>query len=144
MKTVIATAAAPAAIGPYSQAIQVGNMLFTSGQIPIDPATSQFVEGGIKEQTTQVFANLKAVLAEAGYTFDDVVKTTVFLADMSLFVPMNEVYASQFSGFSAVLYFNSRNCGTAAPYNGYDKFGFVSGTVGCCRERVTQRGVGGN
>ena len=88
MKTVIATAAAPAAIGPYSQAIQVGNMLFTSGQIPIDPATSQF----------QVFANLKAVLAEAGYTFDDVVKTTVFLADMSLFVPMNEVYASQFSG----------------------------------------------
>ena len=98
MKTVIATAAAPAAIGPYSQAIQVGNMLFTSGQIPIDPATSQFVEGGIKEQTTQVFANLKAVLAEAGYTFDDVVKTAVFLADMSLFVPMNEVYASQFSG----------------------------------------------
>lgn len=119
MKTVIATAAAPAAIGPYSQAIQVGNMLFTSGQIPIDPATSQFVEGGIKEQTTQVFANLKAVLAEAGYTFDDVVKTTVFLADMSLFVPMNEVYASQFSGI-------------------------FSGTVGCCRKRVAQRCIGGN
>ena len=98
MKTVIATAAAPAAIGPYSQAIQVGNMLFTSGQIPIYPATSKFLDGVIKEQTTQVFANLKAVLAEAGYTFDDVVKTTVFLADMSLFVPMNEVYASQFSG----------------------------------------------
>ena len=71
MKTVIATTAAPAAIGPYCQAVKVGNMLFTSGQIPIDPATSQFVEGGIKEQTAQVFANLKAVLAEAGYTFDD-------------------------------------------------------------------------
>ena len=98
MKTVIATTAAPAAIGPYCQAVKVGNMLFTSGQIPIDPATSQFVEGGIKEQTAQVFANLKAVLAEAGYTLEDVVKTTVFLADMSLFVPMNEVYAAQFTG----------------------------------------------
>lgn len=98
MKTVIATTAAPAAIGPYCQAVKVGNMLFTSGQIPIDPATSQFVEGGIKEQTARVFANLKAVLAEAGYTFDDVVKTTVFLADMSLFAPMNEVYAAQFTG----------------------------------------------
>lgn len=98
MKTVIATKAAPAAIGPYSQAIQAGNMLFTSGQIPIDPATSQFVEGGIAEQTRQVFANLKAVLTEAGYTFDNIVKTTVFLADMSLFGAMNEVYAAQFTG----------------------------------------------
>ena len=98
MKTVISTQAAPAAIGPYSQAIQVGNMLCTSGQIPIDPATSQFVEGGIAEQTARVFANLKAVLAEAGYTFDHIVKTTVFLADMSLFGAMNEVYAAQFTG----------------------------------------------
>lgn len=73
-------------------------MLFTSGQIPIDPATSQFVEGGIAEQTRQVFVNLKAVLTEAGYTFDNIVKTTVFLADMSLFGAMNEVYAAQFTG----------------------------------------------
>lgn len=98
MKKVIATTAAPAAIGPYSQAIEVGNMLFASGQIPINPATSEFVEGGIKEQTAQVFANIKAVLAEAGYALENVVKTTVFLADMSLFADMNAVYATQFSG----------------------------------------------
>ena len=98
MKKVIATKAAPAAIGPYSQAIEVGNMLFASGQIPINPATSEIVEGGIKEQTAQVFSNIKAVLEEAGYTFDDIVKTTVFLADMSLFADMNAVYATQFSG----------------------------------------------
>ncbi|MCD7710254.1 MAG: RidA family protein [Porphyromonadaceae bacterium] len=98
MKTIIATPSAPVAIGPYSQAIQVGNMLFTSGQIPIDPATSQFVPGGIKEQTLQVFVNLQAVLSEAGFSFENIVKTTVFLADMSLFGPMNEVYASQFKG----------------------------------------------
>ena len=98
MKKVIATKAAPAAIGPYSQAIEVGNMLFASGQIPITPATSEIVEGGIKEQTTQVFSNIKAVLEEAGYAFDNIVKTTVFLADMSLFADMNAVYATQFSG----------------------------------------------
>lgn len=98
MKKVIATKAAPAAIGPYSQAIEVGNMLFASGQIPINPATSEIVEGGIKEQTTQVFFNIKAVLEEAGYAFDNIVKTTVFLADMSLFADMNAVYATQFSG----------------------------------------------
>ena len=92
MKKVIATKAAPAAIGPYSQAIEVGNMLFASGQIPINPATSEIVEGGIKEQTTQVFSNIKAVLEEAGYAFDNIVKTTVFLADMYA------VYATQFSG----------------------------------------------
>ena len=94
MKKVIATKAAPAAIGPYSQAIEVGNMLFASGQIPINPATSEIVEG----QTTQVFSNIKAVLEEAGYAFDNIVKTTVFLADMSLFADMNAVYATQFSG----------------------------------------------
>ena len=98
MKKVIATKAAPAAIGPYSQAIEVGNMLFASGQIPINPATSEIGEGGIKEQTTQVFSNIKAVLEEAGYAFDNIVKTTVFLADMSLFADMNAVYATQFSG----------------------------------------------
>ena len=98
MKKVIATKAAPAAIGPYSQAIEVGNMLFASGQIPINPATSEIVEGGINEQTTQVFSNIKAVLEEAGYAFDNIVKTTVFLADMSLFADMNAVYATQFSG----------------------------------------------
>jgi len=98
MKKVIATKAAPTAIGPYSQAIEVGNMLFASGQIPINPATSEIVEGGIKEQTTQVFSNIKAVLEEAGYAFDNIVKTTVFLADMSLFADMNAVYATQFSG----------------------------------------------
>ena len=85
-------------LGPYSQAIEVGNMLFASGQIPINPATSEIVEGGIKEQTTQVFSNIKAVLEEAGYAFDNIVKTTVFLADMSLFADMNAVYATQFSG----------------------------------------------
>lgn len=98
MKKVIATTNAPAAIGPYSQAIQVGNMLFASGQLGIDPATGNFVEGAIKEQTAQAFKNVKAILAEAGLDISDVVKTTVFLADMGDFGAMNEVYASQFEG----------------------------------------------
>ena len=98
MKKVIATKNAPAAIGPYSQAVQVGNMLFASGQLGIDPATGNFVEGTVKEQTAQAFENVKAILTEAGYDIDDVVKTTVFLADMGDFVAMNEVYASQFEG----------------------------------------------
>lgn len=96
-KTVIATTSAPAAIGPYSQAIRVGDTLFTSGQIPIDPATGNLVEGAIVEQTTQVFKNLKAVLTEAGVDFSHVVKTTVFLKSMSDFTAMNEVYAKNFS-----------------------------------------------
>ena len=95
MKKVIATKNAPAAIGPYSQAVQVGNMLFASG---IDPATGLFVEGSVKEQTAQAFKNVHAILAEAGYSINDVVKTTVFLADMGDFAVMNEVYASQFEG----------------------------------------------
>ena len=95
---VIATTNAPAAIGPYSQAIQVGNMLFASGQLGIDPATGNFVEGAVKEQTAQAFKNVKAILAEAGLDISDVVKTTVFLADMGDFGAMNEVYASQFEG----------------------------------------------
>lgn len=98
MKKVIATKNAPAAIGPYSQAIQVGNMLFASGQLGIDPATGEFAEGAVKEQTVQAFKNVHAILEEAGFSIDDVVKTTVFLADMADFAAMNEVYASQFSG----------------------------------------------
>ena len=92
-KTAIATSAAPAAIGPYSQAIRVGNMLYTSGQIPIDPATGNFVPGGVAEQTTQVLENLKAILEQAGADFTHVVKTTVFLKDLKDFAAMNEVYA---------------------------------------------------
>ena len=82
MKEVISTKAAPAAIGPYSQAIKVGNLVYTSGQIPINPATGSFAEGGIKEQTRQSLTNVKAILEEAGLTMADVVKTTVFMADM--------------------------------------------------------------
>ena len=89
---------APQAIGPYSQAIFVGNMLFASGQLGLVPATGNSAEGGIKEQTAQAFQNVKAILAEAGLTMDQVVKTTVFLADMNDFGAMNEVYAQQFSG----------------------------------------------
>lgn len=98
MKKVIATTNAPAAIGPYSQAVQVGNMLFASGQLGINPATGNFVEGEVKEQTTQAFKNIQAILAEAGFNINDVVKTTVFLADMADFTAMNEIYASQFEG----------------------------------------------
>ncbi len=97
MKTVISTTNAPAAIGPYSQAIRVGNIIFTSGQIPIDPATGAFVEGGIKEQTRQSLLNVKAVLNEAGTTMDHVIKTTVFMADMNDFAEMNSVYSEFFN-----------------------------------------------
>lgn len=98
MKKVIFTEKAPAAIGPYSQAIEANGMVFMSGQIPVNPATGEFVEGGIVEQTTQVCENIKNVLAEAGLTTANVVKTTVFLADMSLFADMNAVYAKYFDG----------------------------------------------
>ncbi len=97
MKTVISTTNAPAAIGPYSQAIRVGNIIFTSGQIPIDPATGSFVEGGIKEQTRQSLLNVKAILNEAGTTLDHVIKTTVFMADMNDFAEMNSVYSEFFN-----------------------------------------------
>ena len=97
MKKVISTGKAPSAIGPYSQAIQVGNLVYTSGQIPIDPATGAFVEGGIKEQTRRSLLNVKAILEEAGLTMGDVVKTTVFMADMNDFADMNSVYAEFFS-----------------------------------------------
>lgn len=92
----ISTNAAPAAIGPYSQAIDTGTFVYASGQLPINPATGVMPEG-IKEQTAQSLANVKAILAEAGLTLANVVKTTVFLSDMSNFAAMNEVYAENFS-----------------------------------------------
>ncbi len=98
MKKQINTAAAPAAIGPYSQAIEANGIVFVSGQLPIDPATGAFAVGGIKELTRQSLTNMKAILAEAGLTMANVVKTTVFLADMADFAEMNEVYASFFEG----------------------------------------------
>jgi 2-iminobutanoate/2-iminopropanoate deaminase len=91
------TKKAPAAIGPYSQAIRVGNLVYTSGQIPIDPATGSFAKGGIKEQTRQSLTNVKAILEEAGLGMGNVVKTTVFMADMNDFADMNAVYAEFFS-----------------------------------------------
>ena len=96
MKEIISTENAPGAIGPYSQAIKANGMLFCSGQIPIDPATGEFVEGGVAEQTEQVFKNLSAVLDAGGSGLDGVVKTTVFLADMNDFAAMNEVYGKYF------------------------------------------------
>ncbi|MDE7089063.1 MAG: RidA family protein [Prevotella sp.] len=90
---IISTKKAPDAIGPYSQAIRVGNLVYTSGQIPIDPKTGVFVEGGIKEQTRQSLTDVKAILEEAGLNMGNVVKTTVFMADMNDFADMNEVYA---------------------------------------------------
>lgn len=96
MKQPISTTNAPGAIGPYSQAIITGNLLFISGQIPVNPADGSIPEG-IKAQTAQSIANIKAILAEAGMSMDNVVKTTVFLADMSLFAEMNEVYAENFT-----------------------------------------------
>lgn len=96
MKTQITSPQAPAAIGPYSQAIAANGFLFISGQLPIDPATGTFAEGGIKELTRQSLENVKAILTQAGLTFADVVKTTVFLADMNDFAAMNEVYAEYF------------------------------------------------
>jgi len=94
-KTIISTTNAPAAIGPYSQAVKAGNMLFTSGQIPLLP-NGELLTGDIKEQTHQVFKNLQAVLAEAGATLNDVVKAGVFIADMNQFAEINEVYAQYF------------------------------------------------
>ena len=96
MKTIISTAKAPAAIGPYSQATDLGSLVITSGQLPIDPATGAFPEG-IQEQTKQSLTNVKAILEAAGLTMDSVVKTTVFLSDMNNFGAMNEVYATFFT-----------------------------------------------
>lgn len=97
MKEIISTDKAPGAIGPYSQAVKTGNMVFVSGQIPIDSASGQFVSEDVAEQTDQVFKNLQAVLEAAGSGLDKVVKTTVFLADMNDFAAMNEVYGKYFT-----------------------------------------------
>ena len=97
MKKVISTTNAPSAIGPYSQAIKVGNLVYTSGQIPIDPATGAFAEGGIKEQTRQSLLNVQAILKEAGTSMEKVIKSTVFMADMNDFAAMNTVYAEFFT-----------------------------------------------
>jgi 2-iminobutanoate/2-iminopropanoate deaminase len=97
VKEIIKTANAPAAIGPYSQAVKAGGFVFVSGQIPLEPQTMQFVAGGVAEQTEQVLKNLQAVLEAAGVGLEQVVKTTVFLADMEDFAAMNEVYARFFT-----------------------------------------------
>ncbi len=98
VKDIISTDGAPRAIGPYSQAVRTGDLVFASGQIPIDPLTGEFVSGGIAEQTAQVLGNLTAVFEAAGVTMKQVVKTTVFLLDMDDFAAMNEVYGRFFDG----------------------------------------------
>ena len=96
MKKIVSTAKAPAAIGPYAQAVRIDNLVITSGQLPIDPATGAFPEG-IQAQTRQSLTNVKAILEEAGLTMNSVLKTTVFLSDMNNFAAMNEVYAAFFT-----------------------------------------------
>jgi 2-iminobutanoate/2-iminopropanoate deaminase len=97
MKRIIQTSNAPAAIGPYSQAVEVDGTLYISGQIPLDPQTMKVVEGGIQEQTTQVLKNIGAILTEAGYDYTDVVKSTCLLSDMANFKAMNEIYGKYYS-----------------------------------------------
>ncbi len=105
MKNVIKTDKAPQAIGPYSQAIEVNGMVYTSGVVPIDPATGEVVEGDIKVQATRVFDSMKALLEAAGSSCEDVVKTTVFIKDMNDFAALNEIYATYFTGS-----FPARSC----------------------------------
>ncbi len=97
MKSSISTSNAPAAIGPYSQAVEINGTVFVSGQLPVDPATGEFVEGGIKELTARSLTNVRNILESIGLTLDNVVKTSVFLADITDFAEMNEVYASFFT-----------------------------------------------
>lgn len=97
MKSIIYTEKAPEPIGPYSQAVLAGNMLFISGQIPIDPATNQLIIGSIADEAIQVMKNLDALLKSSGFLFEDVVKTTIFLSNMSHFSEVNEIYGSYFS-----------------------------------------------
>ena len=97
MKEIISTDKAPAAIGPYSQAVKVGNLLFTSGMIPIDPATNTLVEGGIEVQTERALENVKALLEASGTSLDKVVKTVVFIKNMDDFAKVNEIYAKYFT-----------------------------------------------
>lgn len=102
MKTIINTESAPAPIGPYSQAVQAGNMLFISGQIAINPLTNELKIADIESETIQVMQNLEQLLLEANYTFEDVVKTSIFLSDMQLFTKVNEIYGRYFkSNFPA-------------------------------------------
>lgn len=96
MKRIIKTSNAPAAIGPYSQAVEISGTLYISGQIPLDPATMTIVEGGIQEQTNQVLMNIGAILTEAGYDYKDVVKSTCLLSDMANFKAMNEIYGQYY------------------------------------------------
>jgi 2-iminobutanoate/2-iminopropanoate deaminase len=96
-KTAVSTTGAPAAIGPYSQAVRAGDLLYTSGQVALDPATGALTAGGIEAQTGRVIENLRAVLAEAGLDFTHVIKTTVFLKDMGDFAAMNAIYAKAFA-----------------------------------------------
>lgn len=98
MKKVISTPKAPAAIGPYSQAIEINNMIFTSGVIPINPKDGTLVDGSIEDQTKQVFDNMKGLLEDAGTSLDKVIKTTVFIKDMNDFSKVNDVYSSYFTG----------------------------------------------
>ena len=97
-KVIIKTDLAPAPIGPYNQAVKAGNMLFASGQIAFDPATGELVNATIAEETNQVMSNIAAILKEAGAGFNNIVKTTIFLSDMSLFAEVNEIYGSYFTG----------------------------------------------
>ena len=97
MRQAVSTASAPRAIGPYSQAVRAGALLFVSGQVPLDPATGQLVEGDIAAQTHRVFQNIGEILKSGGASFDHVVRTTVFLADMNDFAAMNDVYATYFA-----------------------------------------------
>jgi len=97
MKKIVHTDLAPKAVGPYSQAVEANGTLYISGQIPLNPETGKVVDGGIKEQTEQVFKNIAAILNSAGYTLDNVVKATVLLSDMDNFAAMNEVYAKYFT-----------------------------------------------
>lgn len=96
MKSIIYTPQAPAPIGPYSQAVQAGNMLYISGQIAIDPETGELLNGTIEDETRRVMLNIQALLSASGYTFADIVKTTIFLSDMAHFALVNGVYASHF------------------------------------------------
>jgi 2-iminobutanoate/2-iminopropanoate deaminase len=96
MKEIISTTKAPAAIGPYSQAVKLGNMIYTSGMIPLVPETMQIVEGGVRQQTKQVLENLKMLLESAGSSLENVIKTTVFIKDMNEFPKINEIYAEYF------------------------------------------------
>ncbi|MGI6704119.1 MAG: RidA family protein [Clostridia bacterium] len=97
-KEIVSTQKAPGAVGPYSQAVKCGNMVYTAGQVALNPETGQMVEGGIEEQTHQVFANLKAVLEAAGTGLENVVKATVFITDMEKFGDVNRVYGQYFTG----------------------------------------------